>query len=128
MTERWLSSLAWVAALVCIAPIVAAALSAFSGDLQTWRDILASVLPRYVRTTLALVVIVGAATALIGSVTAWLVTVYRFPGARFLEVALALPLAFPAYVLAYAYTHMLDHPGPVQTALRDLTGWGPRDY
>ena len=43
-------------------------------------------------------------------------------------MALALPLAFPAYVLAYAYTHMLDHPGPVQTLLRDLTGWGPRDY
>jgi len=56
------------------------------------------------------------------------VTVYRFPGVRLLEVALALPLAFPAYVMAYAYTHMLDHPGPVQTALRAVTGWGPRDY
>jgi len=39
-----------------------------------------------------------------------------------------LPLAFPAYVLAYAYTYVLDHPGIVQTTLRDVTGWGPRDY
>jgi iron(III) transport system permease protein len=47
---------------------------------------------------------------------------------RIFEIALALPLAFPAYVLAYAYTHFLDHPGAVQTLLRDVTGWGPRDY
>ncbi len=39
-----------------------------------------------------------------------------------------LPLAFPAYVLAYAYTDFLSHPGPVQTTLRAVTGWGPRDY
>jgi len=51
-----------------------------------------------------------------------------FPGRRVLEIALVLPLAFPAYVMAYAYTHVLDHPGIVQTALRDLMGWGPRDY
>ena len=85
-------------------------------------------LPTYTRTTLILVVIVGVSTAFIGSITAWLVTAYRFPGRQFLEIALAVPLAFPAYVLAYAYTHMLDHPGPVQTLLRDVTGWGPRDY
>ncbi len=128
MTERLLHRLAWVAVAVCVAPIVAAALAAFTGDLQTWREVLASVLPRYTVTTLMLVVVVGLGTAVIGSVTAWLVTVYRFPGARWLEVALALPLAFPAYVLAYAYTHLLDHPGPVQTLLRDATGWGARDY
>ena len=107
---------------------MAAALSALTGDLETWRNVLSSVLPRYTRTTLILVVIVGLSTALIGSVTAWLVTVYRFPGVRWLEIALALPLAFPAYVLAYAYTFLLDHPGPVQTLLREITGWGPRDY
>ncbi len=128
MTERLLHRMAWIAVVLCVAPILAAALSAFAGDLQTWRDILSSVLPRYTATTLFLVVIVGFSTALIGSVTAWLVTVYRFPGVRWLEIALALPLAFPAYVLAYAYTFLLDHPGPVQSLLRDLMGWGPRDY
>ena len=128
MTERLLHRLAWVIAALCVAPILAAGLAAFTGDLETWRNILASVLPRYATTTVFLVVIVGGATAVIGTVTAWLVTVYRFPGARWLEIALALPLAFPAYVLAYAYTSLLDHPGPVQTLLRDVTGWGPRDY
>ncbi len=128
MTERLLSILSWLAVVICIVPIVAAAAAALTGDLSTWRDVLSSVLPRYTITTLILVVIVGTSTAVIGSVTAWLVTVYRFPGAKLLEVALALPLAFPAFVLAYAYTYLLDHPGPVQTLLRDLTGLGPRDY
>src|SRR6056297_1773089 len=128
MSERLLHRIAWIAVILCVAPILAAALAAFTGDLDTWRNILASVLPRYARTTLILVMIVGVSTALIGSVTAWLVTVYRFPGSRWLEVALALPLAFPAYVLAYAYTSLLDHPGPVQSLLREVTGWGPRDY
>lgn len=128
MSERLLHRLAWIVVIACIAPILAAGLAAFTGDLDTWRTVLASVLPRYTRTTLALVAIVGISTAVLGSITAWLVTVYRFPGARWLEVALALPLAFPAYVLAYAYTSLLDHPGPVQTLLREITGWGPRDY
>ena len=128
MSERFLHRLAWIVVALCVAPIVAAALAALGGDLETWRAVLSTVLPRYAATTLMLVVIVGVSTATIGSVTAWLVTVYDFPGVRWLEIALALPLAFPAYVMAYAYTWLLDHPGPVQTLLREVTGWGPRDY
>ncbi|PWR03220.1 iron ABC transporter permease [Meridianimarinicoccus roseus] len=126
--ERLLLWLAWPVLAICTLPIFAAALAALGSDLDTWRTVLATVLPGYVRTTAALVVLVAVGAAVIGSGAAWLVTVYRFPGARWLEIALALPLAFPAYVLAYAYTAMLDHPGPVQTALRAVTGWGPRDY
>ncbi|MEM7599456.1 MAG: iron ABC transporter permease [Pseudomonadota bacterium] len=128
MIERILHKLAWVALILCLAPIVAAVLAAWQADIADWRDVLSPVLPRYVATTAALVVIVGVSSALIGGVTAWIVTVYSFRGRRWLEVALALPLAFPAYVMAYAYTYMLDHPGPVQTLLRDVMGWGPRDY
>ncbi|MEO0773840.1 MAG: iron ABC transporter permease [Pseudomonadota bacterium] len=128
MTERVLHRLAWVALALCLAPMLAAVVAAWHADIADWRDVLSPVLPRYVGSTLTLVVIVGTNTAIIGAVTAWLVTVYRFPGHRWLEVALALPLAFPAYVMAYAYTYMLDHPGPVQTILRDVMGWGPRDY
>lgn len=128
MSERLLSGLAWLVGAICVAPIVAAALAALAGDLETWRGLLATVLPGYVRNTLLLVAIVAAGTAAIGTGAAWLVTMYRFPGARLLEVLLVLPLAFPAYVLAYAYTDFLSHPGAVQTTLRAVTGWGPRDY
>lgn len=119
---------AWGVAAICVAPMVAAGLAALAGDLDTWRSLAETVLPRYITTTLLLVVLVGVGTATVGTGAAWLVTVYRFPGARVLEVLLALPLAFPAYVLAYAYTDLLDHPGIVQSTLRDLMDWGPRDY
>jgi iron(III) transport system permease protein len=75
-----------------------------------------------------LVLTVGFGTFLIGTGAAWLVTIYEFPGRRFFEWAMILPLAAPAYVLAYAYTDFLQVSGPVQSLLRDLTGLGPRDY
>jgi iron(III) transport system permease protein len=108
--------------------MVAVAIAAMTGGTGTVAHLAATVLPRYTATTLALVTLVATGTTLIGVGAAWLVTMTRFPGVRIFEIALALPLAFPAYVLAYAYTHFLDHPGAVQTLLRDLTGWGPRDY
>ena len=59
---------------------------------------------------------------------AWLVTMYRFPLSRYLEWALLLPMAMPAYIIAYSYTGMLDVAGPLQTSIREITGWQYRDY
>jgi iron(III) transport system permease protein len=115
-------------ALICALPMVAVLLAALSGGTETVRHLAQTVLGEYTRTTLALVVIVSFGTFVIGVGTAWLVTMTRFFGVKVFEVALVLPLAFPAYVLAYAYTHILDHPGVVQSTLRDVMAWGPRDY
>ena len=119
---------ALAAALLCLLPMIAVVIGAFLGTTETLAMLADTVLARYTGTTLLLTAIVAVGTAMIGAGAAWLVTMTRFPGVRVLEVALALPFAFPAYVLAYAYTDLLDHPGAVQTALRALTGWGPRDY
>ncbi|WP_299414405.1 iron ABC transporter permease [uncultured Sulfitobacter sp.] len=124
-------ALSWFAVLVaatCALPMLAVLLAAMSGGVETVRHLADTVLGDYARTTLTLVVLVATGTFCVGVGAAWLVTMTRFPGVRFFEIALVLPLAFPAYVLAYAYTHVLDHPGIVQATLRDLTGWGPRDY
>ena len=115
-------------AVVCLLPMAAVLLAALGGGTETIAHLGRTVLGEYTRTTGVLVILVSLGTFAIGVGTAWLVTMTRFPGVRWLEIALVLPLAFPAYVLAYAYTHVLDHPGIVQSALRDLTGWGPRDY
>ncbi|WP_179378202.1 ABC transporter permease [Jannaschia marina] len=123
-----LTCAALLVAGLCLLPIVAVGVAAILGDLDTVTQLARTVLPRYIGATLALVVLTGLGAALIGTGAAWLVAACDFPGRRWLEVLLVIPLAFPAYVLAYAYTHVLDFPGPVQTALRDLTGWGPRDY
>ncbi len=123
-----LGTLAWLAAGLCLLPMVAVAIAAATGGVETFLRLAQTVLPRFAGTTILLIALVGTGTAIIGTGAAWLVTATRFPGHRVLEIALALPLAFPAYVLAYAYTDLLDHPGLVQSTLRDLTGWGPRDY
>ncbi len=122
------SFLAWCVALSCILPMVAVALAALTGGTDTIQHLAETVLSGYALTTFGLVALVSVGTLGIGVGAAWLVTMTRFPGVRFFEIALVLPLAFPAYVLAYAYTFILDHPGIVQTSLRQVTGWGPRDY
>ena len=124
----WVAVGAICVALICLMPIVAVVLTALTSSFDTVRDLAATVLWRYTYTTLILVIVVGVSTAIIGTCAAWLVTMTHFPGRIFFAVTLALPLAFPAYVLGYAYTDFLDHPGAVQSSLRALTGWGPRDY
>ncbi len=119
---------AWIFAALCLLPIVAVVVTAFGADGGRWAALIDTVLPGYVWNTLQLVVWVSLGTGLLGTGTAWLVTNCRFPGQRIFEFALAMPLAFPAYVLAYAYTNLLDHPGPVQSALRAVFNLGPRDY
>jgi len=125
---RALSGVAVLVAAICALPMLAVLLAALSGGTETVQLLAQTVLGGYARTTFTLVLLVALGTFSIGVGAAWLVTMTRFPGVRLFEIGLVLPLAFPAYVLAYAYTHVLDHPGIVQTTLRDLTGWGPRDY
>jgi iron(III) transport system permease protein len=125
---RRIAALAMLLAGLCLFPVAAVLVAALSGGLDTGRHLAATRLPEFAGNTALLVALVAAGTATVGTGTAWLVTMTRFPGVRLLEYLLPLPLAFPAYVLAYAYTTLLDHPGPVQRALRAVTGWGPNDY
>jgi iron(III) transport system permease protein len=86
------------------------------------------VLPTYVANTAALMALAGTIAAVTGTGTAWLVAATRFPARRVLSWALVLPLALPAYLAAYVYAGLLDYAGPVQSGLRDATGWGAGDY
>ncbi len=114
--------------LACLFPLLAVVVAAFSGRSDAVGGLVATVLPSYALNTIGLVIVTGIGASVIGVTAAWLVTMTRFPGRRLLEIGLVLPFAFPAYVMAYAYTHVLDHPGIVQSTLRDVFGWGPRDY
>jgi iron(III) transport system permease protein len=109
-----------------VAAVLGLGLAGGHGDV--WGHLVATVLPGFVANTLTLVVLVGAGVAFGGTITAWLVTNRQFPGARFFEWALLLPLAMPAYVMAYAYTEWLDFAGPVQTTLRQAFQWSKGDY
>lgn len=126
-----LGALGWLSlaiALLMLFPLAVVVASLFQAGGDSWAHLVATGLGTYVGNTLLLLLGVAWGVLSIGVLTAWLVTAYRFPGRRILEWALLLPLAMPAYVLAYAYTDWLQYTGPVQTWLRALTGWQGQDY
>jgi iron(III) transport system permease protein len=120
---------ALVIAVLAAAPIASVWANLFAGGTgDTWAHLAATVLPEYAANTLRLCLGVGIGVILVGVSTAWLVTMHEFPGRRWFEWALVLPLAVPAYVMAYTYTDLLQFVGPVQTGLRDMFGWQKGDY
>ncbi len=121
----WISG---VAATLVLLPIIAVIATALGPGWGTWRHLADTVLGRYVANTALLLALVAWGVVSMGVLSAWLVTAFRFPAQRLLEWALVLPLAMPAYVMAYAYTDWLQFTGPVQTALRAATGWQAREY
>lgn len=106
-----------------VSPILVVLSSVFTNSSDIWAHLATTVLPQYIQHSLALMVGVGIGVLAIGITTAWLVTMCRFPGSHSFEWALLLPLAAPAYLLAYTYTDVLDYFGPVQTTLRSFFGW-----
>lgn len=123
----WTLSVLLIALAVAL-PVLIVTSRIFVATDGVWDHLAATVLPTYVRNTLLLAGGVAAGVAIIGVGTAWLVTMCRFPGQRWLEWALLLPMAMPAYVMAYTYTDLLQFVGPVQSGLRDLFGWTRADY
>ncbi len=120
---RWLSlALLMLLALLLTLPVLALGLSWWRFDAAA-QDVLAqmaqTVLPEYALTSVLLSVAVAVGVAVVGMATASAVTLFDFPGRRHFEWALLLPLAMPAYVVAYAYTDFLQFSGPLQVWLRE---------
>ena len=116
-----------IAALVGL-PLVGISSSLLSWQGDLWRHIAQTQLSDIVANTVVLLLGVGLGTTIIGTGTAWLVTMCRFPGSRTLQWALLLPLVLPTYIIGYAYADLLTFAGPLQTSLRAATGWRRGDY
>ena len=124
-----LTVLAVVVAIFIAAPVLSVFSNVFvGGTTGTWAHLADTVLGEFVHNTVILCIGVGLGVASIGVTTAWLTTMHEFPGRRIFEWALILPLAVPAYVMAYVYTDFLQFVGPVQTGLRETFGWTRVDY
>ena len=95
---------------------------------ELWQHLLDTVLNDYLINSLLLLLGVGMGVLILGVPTAWLTSMCSFPGRRWLSWALVLPLAMPAYIIAYTYAGLLDFAGPVQSWIRDLTGLSYGDY
>ena len=113
---------AWIVAAAVATPVVTVFFYVFQPKGAIWLHLAETVLPRYVGNSVLLLIGVGTGVLLVGVPAAWMVTLCRFPGRRLFEWSLLLPMAMPAYVVAYTYTGLLDHAGSVQSALRDRFG------
>jgi iron(III) transport system permease protein len=123
--RRLLDAFLLLLAAVLVLPVLAVLLSWLQSTGQTAQilgEMSRTVLPGYVWTTLWLCLWVGAGVAIVGMASAAAVTLFDFPGRRMFEWALLLPLAMPAYVVAYAYTDSLQFSGPLQSGIRSTFG------
>lgn len=124
----WTTLVIVIAALIA-APILVVLSSIFADAGEVRRHLAATVLPTYIINSLWLMLGVSVGVLVIGVGTAWLVTMCRFPSSSIFAWALLLPLAAPAYLLAYVYTEVLEFYGPVQITLREIFGWSSsQDY
>ncbi len=121
MPRRLFHVLLLLLVAILMLPVLAVMLSWLQVDREAFsilQEMLQTVLPDYAWTSLVLCVCVAIGVTTIGMATASAITLFDFPGRRIFEWALLLPLAMPAYVLAYAYTDFLQYAGPLQSWLR----------
>lgn len=128
LTRAWSFS-GYVIATIVILPLLAIFVQATLPDEAVFNHLFDTVLPTYIINTFALMLLVGIGALLMAIPAAWLVARCEFPARRYFQWLLLLPLAMPAYIVAYVYTDMLDYAGPVQRMLRGLFEWSsPHDY
>ncbi len=127
LSARWQNSwhlISFALAAIVLMPLLIIALSWLSVESEVWQHLTETVLGTLLRNTLVLLFGVGCGVMLIGVSLAWLTTVCDFPARRWLEWALMLPLAMPAYVLAFVMVGLFDYSGPLQSVLREWFGRG----
>lgn len=122
--DRWAWTAVTAAALLAL-PILSIIWLAVSATESNWPHLIATVLPSAFKNTVLLLSGASVLALAIGTTTAWLVTMFRFPGRDLADRLLVLPLAMPVYIVAYAYVDLLDFAGPIQSGLR--AAFGPQN-
>jgi iron(III) transport system permease protein len=125
LRRRYLNG--WVAGSLLLGSMVAFPLiSIFSsflseGDLA-WHHITEQLLPGYIFNTLLLMLGVALLVLIIGVSSAWILSVFDFPGRRILQWALILPIAMPGYILGFTWAGLLDFTSPLSVFVRNTFG------
>ena len=120
---------AWLIGGCLSAPLAFLIFESLQGDSDVFTHLWDTVLWDYIYNTLVLITGVLLLSCLIALPLGWLTAYCQFPGKKYFEWALMLPLAMPTYIIAYVYTDLFDYAGPVQIALREWFGWqSPGDY
>ncbi|WP_395341814.1 ABC transporter permease [Ningiella sp. W23] len=111
-----------------VLPLLVVASSVFVFDTELWAHVFATVLSDYVINSIVLAASVGIGTIIVGTYLAYIMVNFEFVGKSMLTWLILLPLAMPAYIIAYTYTGILDFSGPLQSFLRDTFEWTRADY
>jgi iron(III) transport system permease protein len=122
----WLLPLLLVIAILI--PIGVLVAEIFTPDVALWQRMWRTFLPDVLWNTLRLAVGVGLGALVIGTLSAWLVSTYEFPGRVWFDKLLLLPLAIPGFIMGFVYVTVFEYAGPVQTFLRESFGWERGDY
>ena len=112
----------WLLVLPLLLPLLLLGLAWFEAQPETWEHLRRHVLGPVTRDTLTLGALVAVGVSLLGVPLAWLSAHCEYPGRRWLDWGLVLPLAMPTYVVAFAWVGLLDYAGPLQSAWRALSG------
>jgi iron(III) transport system permease protein len=127
--RRGLFAFLGLAAAIALLPVLVLAGLALTSDGSDVVRLIETVLPRAALVTFELLALVALLSGSIGVLCAWLIADFDFPGKRHFAWMLVLPIAIPTYIAAYAFVEFFHFAGPVQTALRAVTGWqSARDY
>ncbi|MEM7070678.1 MAG: iron ABC transporter permease, partial [Pseudomonadota bacterium] len=114
-------------ALIVFSPLISLLAIAFQSGIDIWLDLAQTVLGYYIFNTVALMILTGIGVLIIGTYMAWLITIYRFPGQKWLVWFAILPLSLPAFLIAFIYTDLLEYAGIVQTTLRHILDIDPNE-
>lgn len=126
--SRWWQFPIWVMALFVLLPVLVIVTSWHSAQTEVWHHLIDTGLSRLLANTFYLMVGVGVLVMVVGVSLAWLTAVCEFPGRRWLDWALVLPLAIPTYVVAFVALDIMSYGGPVLSLWRDIFGrdaWYP---
>lgn len=118
-----------VIAAVLVLPVLLMLFAGIGASTELFGHLWQTVLPNYLQNTLILGLAVSLLVIIFGVTSAALIVHTNVLGKQYLRWLLMLPLAMPAYLVAYVYTDLFDFAGPVQRALRQFFHWqSPNDY
>jgi iron(III) transport system permease protein len=127
--EMTASGLALLISLIISLPLITIFVIALAPAPGIWPHLISTTLPYSLQQTLMLMAGVALLTLIAGAGTAWLITMYRFPGRDWFDWLMILPLALPTYITAYCYGEFLEYSGPLQEAIRAIGGFDSfQDY
>ena len=108
--------------IIVLIPILTVGISFFEETSNYYKILKDTFLKEYIINSIILLIGVLLLTFLIGTLTAYLVSFYNFPGSNFFKWTLILSFAVPPYIYAYSLTAFFENYGTAYSILKFFFG------